>query len=282
MEKIDASFLKTWREKYSWPRGESRYSSEKRIIQIENLMRSRILKGDFTYIKEDLSEIIFWKAGPRREPEMLDRFDANSSDFLQKAIGQVFSILAKQPNDVCTAMDVLVRLKGVGIPVASAILRFLDPEKHRYGVIDSNVAVYLNQKQVTNFDLREGDFWIKKYPIDSCQRNIQEYQKYHNWLQFVAEDLRKRNVTYTDIYGNQQPFAPVDIDMAIFAFMTQNITSEHSDVLVKDLEMHPATPFTNLNQLYRLIASLKGLIQLLDKDLGIEALRFCFALILIM
>jgi hypothetical protein len=214
-------FVKYWRERYRWPLTETRASSEKRIIQIENQMRNRILRGDPEYIKEDLSEIILWKAGAKNEPEMLQRFEGNTKEFLTESILKVVSTLSENPADVTGAINTLIEMKGVGIPVASAFLRFMDPETHRYGVIDSNVALFLNQRKVTNFNLREGDYWIKKYPETSCRKNIQEYQKYHNWIQLTASELRRRNVTFRDLSGRQQPFSPVDIDMAIFAYMTQ-------------------------------------------------------------
>jgi len=215
-------FLRTWRENYRWPLKDTRISSEKRIIQIETLMRNRILKGDLEYIREDLSEIVIWKAGDKHESQMLRRFEGNTYVFLMNTLRNAISILSTNADNVASAMSELVKMKGVGIPVASAFLRFLDPTYHRYGIIDSNVAVFLNHKKITNFDLREGDYWIKKYPESSCRKNIKEYQKYHSWIQSVALDLQRKNVTYADIKQRQQPFTPVDIDMAIFAFMTQN------------------------------------------------------------
>jgi hypothetical protein len=93
-------------------------------------------------------------------------------------------------------------------------LRFLDPINHRYGIIDINVARVLNKQGVTAFRFDYQDRYI---PYDNQNRD--QYQKYHNWLQDKAKELE--SITYTDIDGKEQPFRPVDIEMAVFAHETQ-------------------------------------------------------------
>lgn len=278
LQDITDSFLKTWREQYRWPWGESRYSSEKRIEAIETLIKNGILQGEFNYVKGDLSEIVHWKASPRYETEMLQRFDRNDDTILESTIREVISTLRRQPDNVRDAMSKLVDLKGVGIPVASAFLRFLDQQQHRYGVIDRHVATFLNDQGISNFDLGEGGYSIKSWPAGSLQRNTQEYQKYHNWLQYTSKNLRTRNVTYMDVYGKQQLFAPVDIDMAIFAYKTQT-TAQTSERQFRDLEMHPSTPFTNMQRIYELVSNLDAhTLRLMDKDLDSKGLIFLLRL----
>jgi len=101
---------------------------------------------------------------------------------------------------------------------ASTFLRFLDPLEHKYGIIDKNVASFLNSERITEFSLRE-DVWIMKYPEGARRINIKQYQVYHDWLQRKTKEVE--TATYKDIYGVQRPFAPVDIEIALFAYTTQ-------------------------------------------------------------
>ena len=47
---------------------------------------------------------------------------------------------------------------------------------------------------------------------------------------------------------------------------------------IEGVSMRPETPFTNLSQIYQLMGSLKGVVQLLDKDFGEEGFKFLLKL----
>jgi hypothetical protein len=83
---------------------------------------------------------------------------------------------------VVEPIKTLTALDGVKIAVASAILRFLDPFEHKNGIIDKNIAAFLNSEKITNFLLRSGDHYIM-----CTQSNVLEYQKFHNWLHEKTE-----------------------------------------------------------------------------------------------
>jgi len=212
-ERIDWLFLKKWRERYRWPLRESRKASEERIIYIETLVKNNILeKGNLT-VKDVLSKIVEWKTGGRYQA--LTYFLSNPREFVEDTVVRVLAVLERDPDDVSECINLFRRLRGVRIAIASTFLRFLDPIEHKYGIIDKNVASFLNKIGITNFSLRHDG-----YVID-LPENVREYRVYHDWLHQKVKELDEENATYIDIYGNKQRFTPVDVEMALFAYTTQ-------------------------------------------------------------
>lgn len=212
MVEIDGMFLKTWREKYRWPLYKSRVFSEKRIFELEELVRRNVLVKGSTTIKDVLSEIVRWKTGNRFQA--IRHFLVNDEKELEKKTDKVLESLKKEPRKVIRPMKQLTILDGVKIAVASAFLRFMDPDEHKYGIIDKNVARFLNDQVITHFILRSNDDYIIY-----TSKNIEEYQNYNNWLRSKVAELNL--ATYKDIYGNEREFKPVDVEMAIFTYKSQ-------------------------------------------------------------
>lgn len=212
MSEINRVFLKAWREKYRWPLHESRKASEERIIHLEKLVKNNVLENGALTVKDVLLKIVDWKTGGRFLA--IRYFLKNSDRLLKSLIEEVRQLLDEDPNNVYECIKLLTQLDGVKIPIASTFLRFLDPIRHRYGIIDKNVACFLNDKGVTTFLLRKKDDYLLY-----TERNIAEYKRYHHWLQRKVKELA--NTTYVSVYGIQQAFTPVDIEMAIFAYMVQ-------------------------------------------------------------
>lgn len=212
MVEISGEFLKTWREKYRWPLHKSRGFSEERILELEELVRMNVLhKGSMT-VKNVFAEIVEWKTG--RRFRAIDYFLANDEKKVKKIADEVLELLREEPRRVVEPMKQLTILDGVKIAVASAFVRFMDPDEHKYGIIDKNVARFLNDQGITNFTLGSQDDYVTH-----TLKNIREYQNFNNWLMSKAAELDQ--TTYKDIYGNKKKFTPVDIEMAIFAYKTQ-------------------------------------------------------------
>lgn len=212
MVEINEVFLKTWREKYRWPLYQSRKVSEERIFELEELIRRNVLVKGSTTIRDVLAEIVRWKTGDRFRA--IDYFMTNDEKEVEKRADKVLELLEKEPRKVVEPMKQLTILKGVRIAVASAFLRFMDPIKHKYGIIDKNVARFLNDQGTTHFVLRSQDDYIIY-----TSKNVEEYQNYNNWLRAKAAELNL--TTYKHVYGNERKFSPVDVEMAIFAYKTQ-------------------------------------------------------------
>ena len=211
MLELDAHFFKTWRE--SWRTHPDGRRKEERIRQLEDLVKNNILKDGLKSHKEVLAEVVKWKYGKRGQGMAVaqrENFMRNDEDKVREVTQEVLDSLKADPGKVFDCIGLLIdKLVGAGIPVASAFLRFLDPVNHRYGVIDRNVAEFLNVRGFTDFEFSKKGF-IRR----NSNRNLWEYQKYHDWLQKKAKELE--GVTHTDIDGKQQPFRAVDIERAIF------------------------------------------------------------------
>jgi len=212
MVEPDETFLRMWRGKYRWPLHKSRKFSEERIFKLEELVRMNVLdKGSMT-MKDVFAEIVRWKTGGRFKAA--NYFLANDEKKVKKSINEVLELLREEPTRVVEPMKQLTILDGVKIAVASAFLRFMDPDEHKYGIIDKNVARFLNDQGISHFVLRSKDDYILY-----TSKNIQEYQSFNDWLLLKTVELG--STTYEDICGNERKFRPVDVEMAIFTYKTQ-------------------------------------------------------------
>lgn len=209
---INEVFLKTWREKYRWPLYRSRKFSEERILELEELVRRNVLDEGSITVKEVFAEIVEWKTGGRFQA--IKYFHKNDERKVKDTTKKVLGLLTEEPKKVVEPIKRLTSLKGVKIAIASAFLRFMDPVEHKYGIIDKNVARFLNDQGITNFTLRSRDDYIV-YSL----KNIKEYQNFSNWL--LAKIAELDQSTYEGIYGNKRMFRPVDIEMVVFAYTTQ-------------------------------------------------------------
>jgi hypothetical protein len=87
-------------------------------------------------IKADLKKIVEWKS-----PRSVHYLEANSAEEIDAAVDP--AILG--PDDATKAISALMELKGVGLPVASAILTAMFPD--RYTVIDFRALEALGHDQ---------------------------------------------------------------------------------------------------------------------------------------
>lgn len=212
MVEIDGAFLKTWREKYRWPFCKSRTASEEKIFWLEKIVVDHVLKEGSWTVKDVLLEIVDWKTGGRQ----VNRFCNNNGEQIESKVNEVLGILNQSRDKVSECVEIFAlkdKLLGVGVPVASAFLRFLDPASHRYGIIDKNIAGFLNREGVTNFK------FVNK-SLASTYENNDEYERYHHWLGRKADEVR--NFTFTSVYDVKTRWTPVDVEMALFAYCTQS------------------------------------------------------------
>jgi hypothetical protein len=116
---------------------------------------SRIRGGD--YRRSNLEEIVAWKS-ERRLALIGDNSDSEIADALRLALR------AREPR---SALAVLTGLRGVGTPMASAILTALDQE--RYTVIDFRALEALGVADA-DADL---EFYVRRY-LPECKRLASE------------------------------------------------------------------------------------------------------------
>lgn len=210
---INGDFLKIWRKEYRWPFCMSHFASEEKVLYLENLVSNTILKRDFRLwtVKDVLLEIVNWKTAGKQ----IWNFGKNRSDELIPIVEDVLYTIDNDPNNVSKCINTFLEIPhGVGLPVASALLRFLDPVTHRYATIDRHIAKFMNDKGITNFNLEKG--YILK-----TDQNVIAYQTYHNWLHRIVNELHKGNSES----GIQ--LTAVDIEMAIFAYTIHNTDEQN-------------------------------------------------------
>lgn len=94
-----------------------------------------IREGDRT--PATLQKIVHWKS-----PRIVPLFDKNSTEEVKAALDVAVSHIT-----VAEAMAALIKLQGVGVPVASAILAAIYPD--RYTVIDFRALEALGYSDVT-------------------------------------------------------------------------------------------------------------------------------------
>jgi hypothetical protein len=115
---------------------------------------SRIKSGRFS--SDDLRTIFRWKTGGRG----IGRLEGNSEDDIKDALS--LATVAKTDR---AAVAVLVGLRGVAVPVASAVLTTIEPT--RYTVIDFRSLESLGSKSLD----RTVDFYLSY--LDFC-RNLKD------------------------------------------------------------------------------------------------------------
>lgn len=210
--------FKHWREHYEWPVNSGRRFSEERIFCIERLVKENVSARGPLRPKQVLLFIVDWKTSG--SPNHIQLISSLSDQVVEDTLEAVRKHLNTMPDDVCYAIQLLQSLgktpqTGPSIAVASAILRFLDPITHRYGIIDRLVAAFSNETRVTSFTTTSRGY------IATSDSNILEYEKFHKWLQQKTAELDK--TSYLSIYNEPQKFHPTDIEMAIFSYKMQTI-----------------------------------------------------------
>lgn len=161
-------------------------------------------KGFFT--KDEVLKVVAWKA-PRQKGNFVRE---NNADDVEKKTGEFLSLLARAekqtskkdfrrllkeaihsiagcPYSWCRHPN---KLNAVGIPIASAILRFIDPE--RYGVIDKNALNSLG----------------KKFKFYGTIMPKPQYtpQNYIDYLDFITQ------------FGKEFNLSPVETDIALYMY----------------------------------------------------------------
>ena len=111
-------------------------------------------RGYFT--ASDLQAVCRWKA-----PRAMKHIKANSPAFIRRATTQALGTRSERQR-----LDALLQLRGVGVPMASAMLMLVDPR--RYGVIDIRV-------------------WQVLHAIGTVKTNPKGIGfRFHQWYQYLC------------------------------------------------------------------------------------------------
>lgn len=139
---------------------------EEELDRLESLPE-KFDNDDWT--QDDLEWIITWKVGRAFEKPTLRHFRSNPDERISDAVET--AVTARAVGD---KVDALTSIKGVGVPVASAILLFIDPT--RFTVIDERAWRALREMEYVDRELSE-DPTIEEYVLylGACRSLANEY-----------------------------------------------------------------------------------------------------------
>lgn len=176
---ITAEILKPYRDKASDHEETKSLKSD-----FAKLKRERI---PLYLTKDDLDKILKWKLRSQYWRQSQIRQD-NINDIIKSVTALGLNICHKNKDyELELRLSILKVLRGVGVPVASAILALIYPEE--YAVIDR-----LN--------------WRVLYNKDKEEFTINQYKKYLSDIKSFAKELK---------------WLPQEVDLAVWAYAEQNI-----------------------------------------------------------
>jgi endonuclease III len=146
-----------------YPKQEDMYDEE--VEQLESLPTAF---DEGTWSREDLEWIIEWKVGVFTKP-ILKHLRKNDDEEIQARIEE-----AVHEPDIRSKVEALTSLNGIGVPVASTILMFIDED--RFTVIDGRAWNVLQETEYLSQELSE-DPTVDEYLIylGACWTLANEY-----------------------------------------------------------------------------------------------------------
>ena len=162
---------------------------EDEITQLEALPEA-FEKG--TWTQEDVEWIIKWKVGNAFEKPVLGYFRNNDDAIIRDNVER-----AVQKSNIRAKIESLTSLSGVGVPVASAILLFINPE--RFTVIDDRAWRVLHETGYLPQEL-------------SADPSVEEYLMYLGSCWALA---------------NEYDVSLRTLDMALWALDTEESATDH-------------------------------------------------------
>jgi hypothetical protein len=149
---------------------EQLYAKEEELYE-EEVARLESLPTAFEeseWSREDLEWIIEWKVGVFTKPT-LKHFDTNDGQEIRARVEE-----AVHESSIRSKVEALTSLTGIGIPVASAILLFINP--NRFTVIDERAWNVLQETGYLSQDLSD-DPTVEEYLLylGACWALANEY-----------------------------------------------------------------------------------------------------------
>ena len=229
-------WFRAHREGYEWPIGRGQQASEDDISNLLHKVQVAITTRDPHRLKEAMVKVHYWKTRNRGNQTCKYKNALTS-----KPANYVRDLLNMAPfTGTANVQGVIDHLKipGCNLPVCSAIASFL------YGrssvtVIDKFLSMFFKKcfrktpeigtilNYVSYIDFKLESSGARKRLAVYSQRNYE-----HNRDKYVtdflrecsdiANDLNSRGVTFCDGSGLEHQFAPIDVEMAIFAWCSKN------------------------------------------------------------
>lgn len=168
--------------------------TEELKAKLAGLRRAR---HPFYLTLEEFDEILHWKLGSQYKRQK-ERRKANTEEIIRAVTGAVFSIShADEKYETELRLSLLCCLRGVGVPVASAVLALVFPEK--YAVIDVRVWRQIFSEEKTTFTLADYQRYLTEvkrlalelgWTVQEVDLAIWDYDRVHS-ARLTSSKVRK-------------------------------------------------------------------------------------------
>jgi len=165
-----------------------------------NLAQLRLERQPFYLTSTDFENILNWKLGQQIGRQRAMR-SANTDENIRKITGLALTITHDNKEyELELRINILCALRGVAIPVASAVLALTFPNE--YAVIDYRVWRQVFGEEKTAFSLPDYKRYVNEirrlakelnWPVQEVDHAIWEYDKrYNNQVQATTEKNTQR------------------------------------------------------------------------------------------
>jgi len=246
MPKFTEDFFEYWRMQYRWPLDRSREESESKISELLNQAETATNSGNERLLENTLVSIHRWKT--QNQSGITDRYRIVLAKS-PKSVRNLKRVLLTHPplnSDIANDLIGILRMKNSNLPVCTAQVSFLCGR--RFPILDRFVAQFFarvvsprilelpmfNVREVFR-DIRPIPFIIEDDGTGKCKPRLAVYQN-SNYernrelfihqlipeLDGIAKALNNEQVEFRSVNGESMQFSSVDVEMAVFAFGTQN------------------------------------------------------------
>lgn len=239
-------FYKDWRESYRWPLENNRIASEQRILDIRRKTLNALNEKDVRRLRKVLIEIHGWKTGEQRGVTRKYENSLMENEELLRYLFNTLPLREALTSALFTDFLEVLKIPYSNLPIASAQASFLLDRKTP--ILDRFVAQFFSMRVspqilgLRNYNMESifRDIRLIPFEIEDDGRNIcvprlavyygSGYRRNRDLfvrdllpeLQRIAQALNAEGIRYKGIDGIEHQFSQVDVEMAVFAFGTQN------------------------------------------------------------
>ena len=233
-------WFKRNRETYSWPDGRSRQQSEELIAELAAQTRDALDSGDSASLRQALIDVHAWKNFNMRG--IINRYRRTLTRKGDAYVEYLRSLSSFTGADNLEAVVRSLMIPNCGLTECASIASFL------YGrdatpVLDRFVAQFFN-RSFSRYDLDDetkaaieeighigfrveedgsGRIRVARFNEDWVEENVLRYvNEMAPECARLSDALNAAGHTYAALDGSERTYAPVDVEMAIFAWSTRN------------------------------------------------------------
>ena len=228
------------RESYSWPDGRTRQQSEQLIATVLNGTRAALESGDADSLRQALIDVHSWKnfnmrgvinryrrrlnrLGDGYADDLRALSSFTDADNLEAVVRHLLIRDCRLPD--CAAMASFLYGRDAAPALDKYVAQFFDRSFSRYDLDDETKAaieaighIGFRVEEDGSGRLRVATFnedWVEENVLHYVNEMVPECAR-------LADALNAAGHTYAALDGSERPYAPVDVEMAIFAWSSRN------------------------------------------------------------